>query len=412
LNYELFIAKRITATKVHKSSVSKPIIKIAITAVALGLVMMLVSLAITKGMQERIREKVSAFSGHVIITAFDANNSEITLKPISKNQDFYPHFDKNKVSNVRNVQIFATKAGIIRTAKDFEGVIFKGVGADYDWTLFKSYLVKGRLPNLNEAKKSKEMLISETIANRLGLRVGDRFNTFFFDEKGNSKARNFTTVGIYKTAFDDFDKAYIIGDIRQVQRLNKWNENEVGGFEVLLKDFKDIDHSGEAIYGETFATLNAKTIKEKYADIFEWLALFDTNVIMIIIIMIFVSAINMITALLVLILERTQMIGMLKALGAKDWSIRKIFLYNAAYIIAKGMLWGNFIALSLIGLQYYFKILKLDPATYYVAYVPVSISISTIFLLNIGVLALCILILIIPSIVIAKISPVKAIKFE
>jgi len=410
LNYELFIAKRIIATKAYKSTVSKPIIKIAIIAVALGLVMMLLSIAIAFGMQDRIREKVSAFSGHIIISAFDANNSEVTLKPIAKNQDFYPNF-KN-VNGIKKVQVYATKAGIIRTEKDFEGVILKGVDADYDWTLFKSYLIAGRLPKLDEKKKSKEMLVSQTIANHLGLKVGNRFNTFFFDDNGKSRARSFTLVGIYKTAFDEFDKAYIIGDIRQIQKLNHWNKNQVGGFEVLLDNFDTIDEKGEEIYAETFATLNTKTIKEKYADIFEWLKLFDTNVAMIIIIMIFVAGINMITALLVLILERTQMIGMLKAMGATNLSIRKIFIYNAVYIIVKGLLWGNAIGLALIAIQYYLKPLKLDPVTYYVDHVPISINFSTIFILNIGVLLLCLLILIVPSIVIAKISPVKAIKFE
>ena len=410
MNYELFIAKRIIASKAYKSSVSKPIIKIAIIAVALGLIMMLLSLAIGVGMQRRIREKVSAFSGHVIISAFDANKSDVTLKPISKNQDFYPNFDA--VSGVKKVQVYATIAGIIRTAKDFEGVIFKGVASDYDWNLFQSYLVKGRLPNLNTAKKSKEMLISQTIANRLGLDIGSTFNTFFFDESGKSKARNFTVVGIYKTAFDEFDKAYIIGDIRHIQKLNHWKKDEVGGFEVLLDDFDSIDEKGKAIYSETFSTLNTQTIKEKYADIFEWLKLFDTNIAMIIIIMIFVAGINMITALLVLILERTQMIGMLKALGASDLSIRKVFLYNAAHILFKGLLWGNAIGLALIGIQYYLQPMKLDAETYYVDHVPVSIDLSTIVFLNIGVLILCLLILIVPSIVIAKISPVKAIKFD
>lgn len=410
MNYELFIAKKIIATKAYKSSVSKPIIKIAIIAVALGVIMMLLSLAIGFGMQDRIREKVAAFSGHIIISAFDANNSDVTLKPINKNQDFYPEF--KDIEGIKKVQVYATKAGIIRTVKDFEGVIFKGVDAHYDWTLFKNYLIAGQIPNLTTTKKSKEMLISNAISNRLGLKIGDRFNTFFFDEKGNNKARNFTVVGIYKTAFDDFDKAYIIGDIRHIQKLNKWNSNQVGGFEVLLDDFKTIDEKGIEIYSETFSTLNVKTIKEKYGDIFEWLKLFDTNIAMIIIIMIFVAAINMITALLVLILERTQMIGMLKAMGATNWSIRKIFLYNATYIIFKGLLLGNVIALTFIGLQKYFKILPLDPATYYVNHVPVSINFSTIFILNFGVLILCLLILIIPSIVIAKISPVKAIKFE
>ena len=256
------------------------------------------------------------------------------------------------------------------------------------------------------------MLISQTIADRLGLTIGSRFNTFFFDESGKNKARNFTVVGLYKTAFDEFDKAYIIGDIRHIQKLNHWKADQVGGFEVLLDDFDTIDEKGKEIYSETFSTLNTRTIKEKYADIFEWLKLFDTNIAMIIIIMIFVAAINMITALLVLILERTQMIGMLKAMGASDLSIRKVFLYNAAYILFKGLLWGNAIGMALIGIQYYFQPLKLDAKTYYVDHVPVSIDFSTIVSLNIGVLLLCLLILIIPSIVIAKISPVKAIKFD
>jgi lipoprotein-releasing system permease protein len=411
LNYELFIAKRIIFSKQGKSSISAPIIKIAILAIALGMVVMLISVATGVGLQHKIREKIAAFQGHLQITNYDNNNSQITVNPIAKKQDFYPKF-KN-ISGVKNVHVFATKAGLIRTEKDFEGVVFKGVSTDYDWDYFKNYITAGQVLKFDE-RPSNNVLISTTIANRLGLKLGDKFNLFFVKNNPN-KAPNLRVlkiVGLYNTAFADFDENYIIGDIRHLQKINKWGTDKVGGFEVLLDDFKTLKEKSRAIYAATASILNTVSITDKYPALFEWLSLFDINITVIIAIMILIAGINMITALLVLILERTQMIGILKALGSANWSIRKVFLYNAAYLILKGLFWGNLIGLSLLFLQYKFKFISLNPETYYVNAVPVYIDIYQILVLNAGALILCVLMLLVPSVIVTKISPVKAIKFD
>ncbi|WP_139959120.1 ABC transporter permease [Flavicella sediminum] len=411
MNYELFLAKRFTAAKQHKSSISSPIIKIAITAISLGIVMMLVTVATGLGLQNKIREKISVFRGHIQIINYDNNNSETTQIPISKNQEFYPNF-KN-IEGVKKVQVFASKAGIIRTEKDFEGVVLKGVGEDYNWESLQEYLVAGKLPVFTD-KLSNEILISEVISDRLGLVTGDKFDTYFMKDSGVSRfnRRVFTVCGIYNSGFQEFDQSIVIGDIKHIRKLNKWKDDEVGGFEVVLADFDRLEEKSNLIYSEISSTLNSQSILEMYPSIFEWLRLFDTNIYIIIAIMILVAGINMITALLVLILERTQAIGVLKALGANNWSVRKIFLYNASYLIARGLFWGNTIGLSLLFVQKYFGVITLDPATYYVSEAPVYIHLGYVLLLNVGTLVLCLLMLLIPSYIITKISPAKAVKFE
>jgi lipoprotein-releasing system permease protein len=410
LNYELFIAKRIIAGKKYKNSISSPIIKIAITAIALGIIIMLIAVATASGLQTKIRDKMSGFKGHVQIVNYDNNNSDVSTVPIDIEQDFYPKF-KN-IEGIKNVQIVASKGGIIRTDTDFEGIVFKGVSNDYDWSFFEEYLISGNVPDFNQ-RRTKEVLLSQTIMNRLQLKLYDTINTTFLKTISSTlpSNRKYRICGIYNSGFAQFDKNMMIGDIREVQRLNKWTENQVGGFEVILDDFDHINEKGREIYSEISLTLNAKTILDSYPAVFDWIKLFDNNVWFIIGIMILIAGINMITALLVLILERVQMIGILKALGSYNSSIRKIFLYNAAYLILKGLFWGNSIGLFLIGVQYYFQIITLNPETYYVATMPVYISVSAILALNIGTLVLCFLMLIVPSYIITKINPSTSIKF-
>lgn len=411
LKLEYFIAKRLVTTKNHKSSVSAPIIKIAITAIALGIIMMLVSVATGLGLKHKIRDKISAFSGHIVITKYDSNTTDITLKPIELNQKFYPHFEN--IEGVSKVQPFASKAGIIRTENAFEGIIYKGVTTEYQFDDIAEYLEQGRLPVFTETM-SNEILMSTYIANRLGFKLGDKVNTYFMKDWGNKvpNIRQFELVGLYNSGLQQFDENIIIGDLRHVQRLNRWAENEVGGFEVILKNFDEIETKGSEIYLNLPSTVDSKTIVEKYENIFGWLDMFDFNIKVIIIIMIAVASINMIVALLVLILERTQMIGMLKALGATNWSVRKIFLYNAFYLIGKGLLYGNVIGLGLLFLQKYTGIIKLDPTSYYVREAPVLIRFSDVLLLNLGVVVIAMLVLLIPSYLITKISPVKAIRYD
>lgn len=413
MNFEYFLAKRLIKGAAHKVSISAPIIKIAIAAVALGLVMMLITVATSAGLQLKIREKVSAFNGHIQISNYDNNASDVSVVPVSLDQEFYPEF--KSVDGIAHVQAVASKGGIIRTEDTFEGIIAKGVGNDYNWTVFNEYLVDGRLPDYSGILND-EVLMSSLMANRLHLKTGDSFFSFFLKDDNVDKLpnqRKFTITGLYDSGFEEFDGLYIFTDIRHIQRMNQWDEGQVGNFEVFLDSFDDIDLKSKEIYGKTLSSLDTQTILDKYYKIFEWISLFDFNTVLIISIVIIVSGFNMITALLVLILERTQMIGILKALGSANWSIRKVFLYNAAYLIGIGLLWGNTIGLGALWLQDMFKIAKFpNPQEYYIDYIPVYIDGLTILLLNIGVLILCLLMLLVPSYIITRITPVKAIKFE
>lgn len=383
------------------------------TAIAIGVVMMLVSVATGIGLKQKIRDKIEAFNGDVTIGNMDNNSAQVTENPISIEQTFYPNFEA--VPEVNHVQAVAKKYGVIRTETDFEAVVVKGVGADYKWDYFKEYLVEGELPTYSaDHKYSDEILISQFMADRLDFKVGDKVIIYFMNSKEQERARlvAFKITGIFNSGFREFDKTFVVGDITQIQRLNKWKETEVGGFEVFIDDFDKIEEVGERVYHYTDSTLDAETIIQQYPAIFEWLSLFDFNIALIIGIMIVVAGINMITALLVLILERTQMIGMLKALGSSDWSIRKIFLYNAAYLIGKGLLWGNIIGIGMLLIQKYLKLIPLNPETYYVTEAPIYLNWDYILLINFGTLALCLTMLLIPSYIITKITPVKAIRFE
>ncbi|MDH7444926.1 ABC transporter permease [Aquimarina sp. 2201CG14-23] len=413
MNFEYFIAKRLIKGKEHKSSISSAIIKIAIFAIAIGMVMMLITVATGVGLQRKIREKVAAFNGHVIISSYDNNSSIESLIPIKKEQHFYPKF--TDVDGVTHVQGVATKGGLIRTEDDFEGVVVKGVGDDYNWSYFKEFLVEGCLPDFSDPRNN-QILISSYTSSRLGLRVGDKANTVFLKKNSSSNIpaniRAFEIVGIYDSGFQEFDEKFIFADIRHIQKMNKWKENQVGGFEVFIDDFDEIDKKGGEIYNSIPSDLEAQTIALKYGSIFEWLKLFDLNIFGIISIIILVAGINMITALLVLILERTPMIGILKSLGTNDWSIRKVFLYNAGYLILIGLFWGNLIGIGLLLIQKYYGVIGLNPATYYVSTAPIYIDVGYIILLNLGTMLLCLVMLLIPSYVIAKISPSKAIRFQ
>jgi lipoprotein-releasing system permease protein len=411
LNYEFFLAKRIIGNKSYKSSVSAPIIKIGIAAIAISIIVMLIAIATGIGLEHKIRDKAVAFNGHITISNFDSNASEGAQVPISKNQDFYPEF--TAVEGVSHVQAVANKFGIIRTNTDFEGLFLKGVGTDYDWRYFKEFLIEGRLPTYT-IKYSSEVLISKYLADRLEFVVGDSFQMYFMksDPSQPPSIMKFTVVGIFNSGFEELDKTYVIGDINHVQRLNRWKKDQIGNFEVFIANYNDLDRLGDAVYAQTPSTLDAMTVKQKYATIFEWIPIFTTNIYGIIGIMILVGAINMITALLVLILERTKMIGILKALGSSNWSIRKVFLYNASYLIGCGLFWGNLIGIGILLLQKQFEFIKLDPSVYYVTVAPVYLDWTYVVLLNLMTFILCVLMLLIPSFLISKIVPVKAIEFE
>ena len=411
LNTVFFISKKLIQSKARKNSISSPIIKIATAAIAIGMIMMIISVATGVGLQQKIREKIAAFSGHIIISNFDSNQSQISVTPISLQQDFYPKF-KN-IKGINYIQAVATKAGIIRTESSFEGIVFKGVGLDYHWKNLQEYLIEGTLPKLS-AGVSKKIIISQFLAKRLQLKVGSSCNTFFLKDANNElpNLRIFKIVGIFNSGFQEFDATYIIGDIQHIQKMNRWTAQQVGTFEVFIDDFDKIVPIGEKVYQETNSKLNTSTIVQKYALIFEWLKLFDFNILTIIIIMIAVATINMAVALLVIILERTQTIGILKALGADNWTIRKIFLHQAGYLVANGLLWGNLIGLAILYIQKYSGIVTLNPENYNVEVAPVVINYVHILGLNLATVVFCFLILIIPSYLITKISPIKAIRFS
>ncbi|MCT4629259.1 FtsX-like permease family protein [Winogradskyella sp.] len=413
MNFELFIAKRIIGNKAYKNSVSAPIIKIGIAAIAIGVIVMLVAISTGLGLQQKIRDKVVAFSGHIEITNYDTNASDESQVPISINQEFYPKF--NKVEGIKHIQGVASKFAVIRTETDFEGVVVKGAGGDYNWEYFEEFLVQGRVPDFS-GKRNEEVLISNYLANRLGFKLGDKFQTLFTDNEAtlNSRPRQmaFTIVGIYNSGFQELDEKFCIADLRHIQRLNKWEADQIGSFEVYIDDFSKIDEKYSEVFQEIPSLLNATPVNRKYYTVFEWIKIFDSNTNIIIAIMIIVAGINMITTLLVLILERTNMIGLLKALGSSNWSIRKVFLYNASYLIGLGLLWGNIIGLGLLFAQKYFKLFPLDPDTYYVSEAPVYISLDFVLLLSIGTFIACLFMLLIPSVIISKISPAKAIRFD
>ena len=410
MNLELFIAKRIIGNKAYKSSVSAPIIKIGIAAIAIGIVVMLIAIATGLGLQQKIRDKVVAFNGHIQITNYDTNASDESQVPILRDQDFYPEF--NAVEEVTHIQGVATKFAVIRTETDFEGIVVKGVGSDYKWDYFKEFLVEGRVPDFS-GKRNEEILISSYLANRLGFKVGDKFQTLF-GENLNKMPRiiNYEIVGIYNSGFQELDEKFCIADLRHIQRLNKWEANQIGSFEVFIEDFSDINEITDEVFKETNSFLNVIPVNKKYYTVFEWVKIFESNINIIIIIMIIVAGINMITTLLVLILERTNMIGVLKALGSSNWSVRKVFLYNASYLIGLGLLWGNLIGLGLLLAQKYFKLFPLNPDTYYVSEAPVYLNWDYILILNVGTFVACLLMLLIPSVIISRISPVKAIRFD
>jgi len=406
LNFEFFIFKRIILSK-NSENFSKPAVKIAILSIALGLAVMIISVAIVKGFQNQVSEKVIGFGSHIRITKYDENTS-FESKPIEKNQAFYPDF--YHYPGIRHVQVFATKAGIVKTDEDIQGVVLKGIGSDYDWTFFNDKIIAGRALKIQDTIKSNDVLISKILATRLKLQLNDKLSMYFIQDP--PRMRKFNIVGIYETGLEEFDKMYVMCDIAHVQKLNDWNNHQVAGFEILINDFDDLDQIGKYVYDQIDYTLNSQTIKQLNPQIFDWLELQNINVIIILALMVLVAGMNMISTLLILILERTNMIGILKALGTHNWSIRKIFLYNAAYLIGKGLLWGNVIGIGLCIVQKYTGFLKLSQESYYVSVIPIDFSLTNILIINLGTFGISILMLLIPSYVISKISPVKSIRFK
>ena len=407
MNVEYFIVKRLIGAKEGNNRLSRPIIRIAILAIALSVAVMLISIGVVKGFKKDIADKVIGFGSHIQITAFSDNNSYET-SAISKNQDFYPSIETE--SGIKHIEVFATKAGIIKTKEEIHGVILKGVDTDFDWTFFQENLIAGEVLSLNDSSTTNSVMISENIANSLRLKVADNLIMYFVQEP--PRARKFEISGIYNTELEEFDELYVLGDIKQIQKLNAWGNDSVGGFALTINDFEELEKQTQMVYEKTPYNLNAQSTKELNPQIFDWLKLQDINVNVVIILMLIVAVINIITALLILILERTKLIGILKAIGQTNWSIRKVFLYNATYLIIKGLFWGNLLGITLSLFQKQFHIISLNPATYYMKSVPIHLLLSDILILNLGVIITCFIILILPTYLITKITPIKAIRFE
>ncbi|MDH6310091.1 lipoprotein-releasing system permease protein [Dysgonomonas sp. PFB1-18] len=415
MNLELFIAKRIHFSKEKgEKRTSSPAIKIAIAGVAIGLAAMILALSIVVGFKKEVRNKVVGFGAHIQITNLHNNSSYETL-PICISPELRTQLESTE--GIQHLQAFSTKPGIIKTDSAFQGIILKGVGEDYDWDFFKKNMIEGAVINRNDTTISNQVILSKNIASKLNLKTGDSFLCYFVGE--NVRYRKFNITGIYSTNFEDYDKLFVITDIELIRRLNSWDDDEASGVELLVTDYDNLDKIQQNVFLEMMSyrdrkenTLLTRSIKELNPMIFGWLDLLDTNVVVIIVLMFLISIFTMIAGLLIIILERTNMIGMLKTLGARNYNIRKVFLYVSSFLILKGMLWGNVIALALLFIQKYFGVIKLDAEKYYMSEVPVDINFLYIILINVGTLVLSMLVMIIPSYLIAKISPAKSIRYE
>ena len=410
MKFEFLLAKRIISTKAYKSSISAPIIKIGIIAIALSVIVMLISISTGIGLQNEIRDKVSAFNGHIIISNFDSNNSDESNTPINLDNDLLMVVDS--IYNIKSVNQIALKFGIIRTSDNFDGLLFKGVDSTYNWSNISDYLIEGFVPKISKSI-SDEVLISDNLSKKLNLNIEDSFQ-MIFSRNLESKAtiRKFNIVGLFDSGFNEIDDNIIFGDIKHLRRINKWKDDQSGALEVFINDFSLINETTKNIYLSTPSSYNTVNVKQRYSSIFDWIKIFDKNIIAILFIMVVVCSINIISVLLVLILERTNMIGILKSIGANNKSIKIIFLIIVSYIISLGLIIGNSVGLGLLFIQNQFSIIKLDPEIYYASKVPVYLSFDYILLLNFFTFLVCLLSVLLPSYLISKISPVNSIKFR
>ncbi len=417
MNIELFISRRLFFEKSTKQFLSQKIIRIALVGIALGLTVMIVSVAVITGFKSEIRNKVIGFGSHIQVVNFDSSNSYET-RPVSRQQPFIENLQALK--GVNNVQVFATKPGMIKTDEYIQGIVFKGVDSHYDWAFFRESLLSGSLPVINDSVRSNQILVSEQVSDLLEVSVGDRVVLYFINEdESTPRMLQLVISGLYRTSLEEFDNLFVMGDLQQVQRLNNWQNNQISGFEIVINDFNRINEIEQDVRNtvlnysvENDAILRTTNITREHPQIFDWLSILDMNVWIILILMALVAGFNMISGLLVLILERSRMIGVLKTLGSPNWSIRKVFLYLSVFLTSRGMLWGNLAGIGLILIQNYFQIIKLNPTTYYVDVVPVNFSFLHVVLLNAGTIAATTLMLVIPSYLVSKISPEKTIRFD
>jgi lipoprotein-releasing system permease protein len=410
----IFIAKRLIFNPENRNSFSGPIIRISIAGIILSLAVMIIAVATVTGFKNEIRRKITGFGSHIQLINYDSNNSFET-EPITKEQPFLPFL--KSMTCIRHIQVFATKPGIIKVKGEIQGAIIKGIGSDFDWSFFSENLVEGELFTVNDSTRTDKVIISKYLSNLLKLKTGERFAMYFINDM--PRGRTFQVSGIYQTSLVEFDKQFILADIGHVQNLNNWNSNQISGYEILIDDYSKLDQVSREVFTIAGANFNEDgskirviNIREKYPQIFDWLGLIDKNVWVILGLMLIVSAFNMISGLLIIILDRTTMIGILKSLGMTNKGIRNIFMYQAAYVMIKGLFWGNLAGIGLCLVQQYFKVLKLNPESYFLSYVPINFNFTHLFILNIGALLITLFILTLPSMVIANISPARTIRFD
>ncbi len=411
--FELFIANRFNREERNNKSMSRPAVRIAIIGITLGLAVMLISIAVIIGFKSEVRNQIIGFGSHIQVMSYNNYNS-LQTEPVT----LTPQLDSllKNTPNVSDIQHIAIQPAIIHTTDAFQGIILKGVDSTYNWNFFSKNLIEGTLPN-SSLLTPNSSLISSSIARTMNLKIGDSF-TIYFATNG-LRARKFTVAGIYQTTFADYDKLYILTDISHIQRLNQWNDNQFSTLEILVNDYSRLNQTSADLFNKiiiyshnTDILYRVETIETLTPQIFDWLAMLDMNAIVIIILMLAVSGFCVISGLLILILERSATIGLLKSLGANNWTIRKIFLTQSAYLISRGMIWGNIIGLSIIAIQYFTHIIPLDPTSYYVDHVPVYLSIPAWLLINIGLATASILMLVGPSYFVTSISPAEAMRKE
>jgi lipoprotein-releasing system permease protein len=422
LNVEKYIADRITNSNQGQSSISKPIVKIGILGIVLGLSVMLLTISIVLGFKKEITKKVTGLSADATITnlSYGSNGEQI---PIVISKDSLAFL--KKLTNIKHIQGSAIKNGIIKTKTENEGILIKGVGSDYDFSFLEKYMQQGKLPQVDSSEISKDILISENLATKLDLKLNDKFLVYFIVQheiydsieratytKFEQRSRNFTICGIYRTSFSDFDNNLTFTDIRQIQKLNYWDSAMVGNYEVRVADFEKLPYSLDALNEHVGINYQITSVKDSFSSIFVWLDKLDINGVIIIVLMILVAVINMITALLILILERTNMVGMLKALGMSNVNVRKIFFYISVKLLSRGLLWGNILGIGICLIQYYFGLVKLDSETYYVDEVAIDLNWLYYLLLNVGTTVVCLLMLFLPTLILTKITPIKTLRFD
>lgn len=415
MNFPLFVAKRIFNKQDTQRNVSRPAIRIATAGVAIGLAVMLLSVFVVLGFKHTIRDKVIGFGAHIQVTNFMTQMSTDQY-PIVMNDSMMNVI--KKIKGVKHAQRFAYKQGILKTDSDFLGVMFKGVGPEYDTSFLRQSLVAGNIPHFSDQMSGNKISISKTMADKLKLNCGERIFAYFIDQNG-VRMRRFTIEGIYQTNLNQYDQLMCFTDLYTTVKLNGWDVNQVSGTEVTLHDFSMLDAVEQTFIekinrttdanGETYS---AQTVREVNPQIFNWLDLLDLNVWIILALMVAVAGVTMVSGLLIIILERTTMIGVLKALGARNCTIRHIFLWFSTFIIGRGMILGNIIGIGLTFLQQWTGLIKLDPTTYYVSTVPVELNIPLLVMLNVATLLISVLMLIIPSYLISHIHPAKSMRYE